>query len=505
MLVSWPIVFFIFIVVSLISSIFLLSSKVPLDYVRIHIGVISVPPILALCALIFQKGHLIWGPWQFNTLSWLLAVFVLTMGLIVQRYCVHFLLGDRSYRKYFSLLTLTTTAGSLAWLSDDLRLLLICWGTTLLGLTLIIRLKKEWIVAKRAAVTMGRLFTFSWLVLLAVVLWLSQATGHWQLSQVMTEESLAGFASWEKTIINLLLVLSVLIPAGQWPFQRWLLDSAVAPTPISAVMHAGIVNAGGILLTLFAPLFSASLAQIPLLILSGISVLIGTGIMLVQVDYKRQLVGSTIAQMGFMLIQCALGAYVAAIIHAILHGLFKSTLFLQAGSAIQHGHAKKKSKESTSFIAKGSGLIVGIIAGIGYWSTSPEEAYTLISSIILGCSVTLAWLQLIVYGQGRIGRIAGFILFVAGAIIYSLVHSGFHRLLHETIVSGIQPSVPAIPFLLIILLIGSLIGLGLAQKGSFKGRTMLYLWLVKLGEPNEDVVESHPKFLTQYMSQGGNK
>ena len=58
--------------------------------------------------------------------------------------------------------------------------------------------------------------------------------------------------------------------------------------------------------------------------------------MLVHVDYKRQLVGSTIAQMGFMLIQCALGAYLAAIIHAVLHGLFKSTLFLQAGSALHH-------------------------------------------------------------------------------------------------------------------------------------------------------------------------
>ena len=96
-------------------------------------------------------------------------------------------------------------------------------------------------------------------------------------------------------------------------------------------MHAGIVNAGGIILTLFAPLFNGgNLAQITLLILSSISVLMGTGIMFVHVDYKRQLVGSTIAQMGFMLIQCALGAYLAAIIHAVLHGLFKSTLFLQS-------------------------------------------------------------------------------------------------------------------------------------------------------------------------------
>ena len=118
---------------------------------------------------------MIWGPWHFNSLSWLLAVFVLTMGLIVQRFSVHYLLGDRHYRKYFSLLTLTTVAGSLAWISDDLRLLLICWGVTLLGLTLIIRLKKEWQVAKHAAFHMGILFTISWLLLLFAILWVSGA------------------------------------------------------------------------------------------------------------------------------------------------------------------------------------------------------------------------------------------------------------------------------------------------------------------------------------------
>ena len=68
-------------------------------------------------------------------------------------------------------------------------------------------------------------------------------------------------------------------------------------------------------LTRFLPLFHDDIAQVILLIFSSISVFIGTGISLVQVDeYKRQLVGSTIAQMGFMLIQCALGAYVAAVI-----------------------------------------------------------------------------------------------------------------------------------------------------------------------------------------------
>ena len=183
----------------MISSIILLNPKVPLNYVRIHIGVVSLPPILALTALVFQHDQLIWGPWRFNSLTLLLAVFVLTMGLIVQRYSIHYLLGDRSYRKYFSLLTLTTVAGSLAWLSDDLRLLIICWGTTLLGLTLMILLKKEWLVARRAASFMGRLFIMSWLLFLIVILWVSEATGYWQLSRLMAEDSLIGLESWEET------------------------------------------------------------------------------------------------------------------------------------------------------------------------------------------------------------------------------------------------------------------------------------------------------------------
>lgn len=85
----------------------------------------------------------------------------------------------------------------------------------------------------------------------------------------------------------------------------------------------------------FSPIFDNSIALTILLIISSISVLIGSGISLVHVDYKRQLVGSTMSQMGFMLVQCAMGVYSAAIIHLILHGIFKATLFLQSGSVVR--------------------------------------------------------------------------------------------------------------------------------------------------------------------------
>lgn len=501
--ISLPILFFIFLAISVLSALFLLNPRISLNYVRIHVGLISLPPIIALLALIGNSGSVIMGPWHFDPLSWLLALFVLTIGLIVQRFSIRYLLGDRSYRKYFALLTCTIVADATAWLSDDLRLLLFCWGVTLLGLTLLIGVKKEWHVATNAAARSGRLFALSWFFLLLAIIWLTQATGHWQLSLVLTQNNLAQLGSWEKTCINLLLIVAVVIPAAQWPFQRWLLDSVVAPTPVSAVMHAGIVNAGGMMLTRFAPLFSDDVAQLVLLILSSISVLIGTGMMLVQVDYKRQLVGSTIAQMGFMLIQCALGAYVAAIIHAVLHGIFKSTLFLQAGSAIRHSEVIYRTTKAPPFLVF-TGVGLGFLVGISYWLTSPRDVYQLISALILGWSVLLAWTQLVAFAHGRAGRIAGFALFAGTAVVYSLVHAAFYRLLHETVQEGMQAPLIAAILLLAFLLGGSAIGIWLVRHRTSTFFAVIYLWFVRLSEPKNDLVESHPKYLTESLSRGGN-
>ncbi|MGP7816580.1 NADH dehydrogenase subunit 5 [Niallia sp. 01092] len=500
--ISLPIVFFILLAISVLSALFLLYPRVPLNFVRIHVGIISLPPIAALLALISNKKSLIIGPWHLDSLSWLLALFVLTMGFIVQRYSVRYLLGDRSYRKYFTLLTLTTVFDAVAWLSDDLRWLLISWGATLLGLTLLLRLKKEWQVARNAAALSGRLFALSWLILLFAIIWLTQSAGHWQLSLILTENNLAQLASWERTCINVLLIIAVIIPAAQWPFHRWLLDSVVAPTPVSAVMHAGIVNAGGIILTCFAPLFSGDAAQIILLVLSSISVLIGTGIMLVQTDYKRQLVGSTIAQMGFMLIQCALGAYIAAITHAVLHGLFKSTLFLQAGSVVSNNVSKsKEAPQSSTFLWVISGGILGTLVGVGYWLTSHGEVYQLISALTLGWSISIAWTQLMAFGYGAISRITGFSLFAGAAIVFSIIHTAFDRLLHESVYQGIEPPASAAILLLFILLAGNVFAAWLVRNRSSAFFAVIYLWLIQLGEPKNDLVESHPKYLAQLLSR----
>ncbi|MFS0820867.1 NADH dehydrogenase subunit 5 [Bacillus sp. 1P02SD] len=494
--------FFILLALSLLSAFIFLHPKVPLNYVRTHIAIIALPPIMAITLLLFESGSVIVGPWHMDSLSWLLAAFVLTVGLIVQRFSVRYLLGDRSYRKYFALLTLTTVANSIAWCSDDLRLLLIFWGVTLLGLTLLIGLRKEWQVAKNAARMSSQQFAISWLILVVAGVWVAQTTGYWQLSLALDADSINQLDAWEKTCIDLLLIIAVVIPAAQWPFQRWLIDSVVAPTPISAVMHAGIVNGGGMILSRFSPLFNGDPAQIVLLILASFSVLIGTGMMLVQVDYKRQLVGSTIAQMAFMLIQCALGAYWAAIIHAVLHGLFKATLFLQAGSAVDQNRSISRSAQQPSIVWSVTGGALGLFVGTSFWLTSQGETYQLISSVIIGWSVFYAWKQLIATGYGRIGHVVGFSLLLIFGAVFVLIHSAFVQLLDEMVPSGGQPPMFVAILLLVLLLAGSVIGAWAVRHRSSKVYAFIYLWLVKWSEPRSESIDSHPKYLTKLHVKG---
>jgi NAD(P)H-quinone oxidoreductase subunit 5 len=117
------------------------------------------------------------------------------------------------------------------------------------------------------------------------------------------------------------------------PFQSWLLGTVEAPTPLSALMHAGVVNAGGLLVILAAPLSAAAPAALDaLLVLGLVSAVGGPLAMWAQTDLKRSLAWSTVGQMGFMAVQCGLGAYAAALLHLVGHGCYKANAFLRSGT-----------------------------------------------------------------------------------------------------------------------------------------------------------------------------
>ena len=123
--------------------------------------------------------------------------------------------------------------------------------------------------------------------------------------------------------------------SAQFPLHIWLPHSLYAPTPVHALLHAGIINAGGFLINRLAPLYGLSPTTLHVAFVIGtLTALLGASMMLAQNDIKKTLGFSTIGQMGYMIMECGLGAFALAVFHLIAHGLFKATVFLNCGNVI---------------------------------------------------------------------------------------------------------------------------------------------------------------------------
>lgn len=143
--------------------------------------------------------------------------------------------------------------------------------------------------------------------------------------------------------VALLLVLAAVLRCAVPPAHGWLVDSLHAPTPISAALHGGIVNGGGILvITQYATIAHSPIALTALGVLAALALVLGVLAALVRTDIKGRLVMSTVAQMGFMLLVAALGLTAAALLHLVAHGFYKSALFLSSSDGVDRRAAERR-------------------------------------------------------------------------------------------------------------------------------------------------------------------
>jgi NAD(P)H-quinone oxidoreductase subunit 5 len=134
----------------------------------------------------------------------------------------------------------------------------------------------------------------------------------------------------------LMFAIAALLKCAQLPLHGWLMQVMEAPTPVSALLHAGIINMGGFLMILLSPLMLQSpIAQWLLLVVGGITAIVASLIMMTRISIKVMLAWSTCAQMGFMLLECGLGLYELALLHLIAHSFYKAYTFLSSGDAVQ--------------------------------------------------------------------------------------------------------------------------------------------------------------------------
>ena len=262
-----------------------------------------------------------------DRLSAVLTLLVAGVGAATYRFSVHYLQGDPRRGRFLAWLAFTVACAYLLMLSTNLLLLFAAWSLTSFGLHRLLTHypdRPEAIRAARKKFVVSRLGDVALLAAIAVA-WLGWGTLDLRLIAATAAEGPA-------TAVCLLAVLAALTKSAQFPFHSWLPETMEAPTPVSALMHAGVINAGGALLLRFSPL----LVQVPsaLLVLAVVGTLtaaLGAVAMWAQVKVKRTLAWSTVSQMGFMMVQCGVGAFGAAALHIVAHGFYKAWQFLRSG------------------------------------------------------------------------------------------------------------------------------------------------------------------------------
>ena len=145
-------------------------------------------------------------------------------------------------------------------------------------------------------------------------------------------------------VVAALVAVCAVARSAQFPLHRWLPSTLAAPTPASAMLHAGLVNGAGLLLITLAPIVAMAPAVLWALLATGlVTAILGTALSMARTDVKGSLAWSTTGQMGFMVAQCSTGALTSALMHMAGHGAYKASLFLGSGSAI--GRQRRHQKE----------------------------------------------------------------------------------------------------------------------------------------------------------------
>ncbi|WP_276301389.1 proton-conducting transporter membrane subunit [Halorussus lipolyticus] len=305
--------------------------------------------------------------------EWHLAGYVVVDGLttvvwavvtffsgIVHSYSRRYMAGDARIDQFFGRTFAFTLAVMTMAAADHVVLFGVAWLGMGLAMASLIGHVRGWDQARAAGSLARRYFVASSGLLGGTLALLAWTTGSSSLSGILAQSgSLPSGVAW---LAIGGLFLTAMIQSALFPFHDWLLSSMTAPTPSSALMHAGFVNAGGILLTRFAPVFAdVSIAMSVLVVVGAISALLGQALLLVRPDIKRKLGASTIAQMGFMLLQCGLGFFSAAITHLILHGFYKAYLFLSSGGTVEQTAPTETARTDLGL----AGLAVSTGAAIG--------------------------------------------------------------------------------------------------------------------------------------------
>ncbi|HML51130.1 MAG TPA: NADH-quinone oxidoreductase subunit L [Propionicimonas sp.] len=282
------------------------------------------------------------GTWSISAgllidqLSILFALLITGVGGLIHLYSVGYMAHDPRRRRFFAFLNLFVAAMLLLVLADNYLVLFVGWEGVGLASYLLIgfwQYKPSAAAAAKKAFVMNRVGDLGMTTAVMAMLALFGSSSF--------EAVNAGAGKLDPawaTAIGLLLLLAACGKSAQVPLQAWLLDAMEGPTPVSALIHAAtMVTAGVYLVVRSNAVFNvAPIAATAVVLVGTVTLLVGAWIGTSKDDIKKVLAGSTMSQIGYMMLAAGIGpaGYAFAIFHLLTHGFFKANMFLGAGSVM---------------------------------------------------------------------------------------------------------------------------------------------------------------------------
>ena len=395
-----------------------------------------------------------WGKVQigvyYDALSAIIFLLVSFLGAVVTRYALNYLKGDAAQGHFLKWLCVTIGAVLTLIVSGNLVMFTGAWIATSLSLNMLLTFYSDRpaaLVAARKKFVISRLGDAC---LLGAIFLTYRVFGTWEFGAMFAQaETMRAnlSASSELSLLCLLLVGGAMLKSAQFPFHSWLPDSMETPTPVSALMHAGIINAGGFLVVRLSPVISLSpLALQTLVIVGAFTAIFASLVMMTQASVKRMLAFSTVAQMGFMMLQCGLGAFSIAVLHIVAHSLYKAHAFLTSGSVVSISKSSwvpaAKPAAHPGVLAASLGSALLLFAGAAWvWRASPGQD---VGALVLGAVLVMALTHLLwsLWGQSVSPRLIGAGLLLGGAVsmAYFALHAAFKTLLAPSLPRAVATS-----------------------------------------------------------------
>ena len=271
---------------------------------------------------------------RLDALSATMLLLVSFVGWVVLRYSRSYMDGVERQGVFTAWLCMTLAAVLLVVQAGDLVHFVGAWIATSVFLHRLLLFYPERVEAQRAARKKWVTARLGDLALIAAAWALAEGYGTTDIAAILErarEGAYPAGTSWAAA----LLAVAALLKSAQFPTHGWLTEVMETPTPVSALLHAGVINAGGFLLIRFADVMLLAPGVLAVLVMvGGFTAIFGAAVMLTQPAVKTSLAWSTVGQMGFMILQCGLALFPLALLHIVAHSLYKAHAFLISGTAV---------------------------------------------------------------------------------------------------------------------------------------------------------------------------